>query len=306
VSRKLSNLMGQAPVNDPNGYIRDFVFLAFLIGNDFLPHSPALSVYDRGLDLLIDAYKRTISGSRKNLITQEDGHGGVFINLPLLGRFLSLSAETEQQQLSRLASKIARGESHPWPLLESAAERRSEDWLQEFKDGYYARYFSNADMREICQEYIMGCKWVLEYYVTGIPSWKWRYPFLRAPFARELADMINNGEYREASFPWSKPASPAEQIAYVFPPSLSVKILPLSYAKYVLRHPNMFPLEGRKNIEGVPVGREFLGHLELPAIDVATTEREMGALDVGDGHISAVERQHSEIFEAGKVEFITV
>jgi len=310
VSRKLSGLMGQSPVKDPNGFIRDFVFLAFLIGNDFLPHSPALSVYDRGLDLLIDAYKRIKAGSRGKLITQEDGHGGVFINLPLLGKFLALSAKTEGSQLLLLSQKIKRGENHAWPMLGTATRERSadtEEWLAHFKKDYYAAYFNNAGMTEICQEYILGCQWVLEYYMTGIPSWKWRYPFLRAPFAAELANMIANNEYKETSFPWSQPATPAEQIAYVFPPSLSVKILPVTYAAYVLQNQRWFPLHAKKNLEGISVDREFLAHLELPSIDISTTEKELSALKVPPSALASnTHRQYSEMFEAGKISFLTV
>ena len=36
--------------------IRDYVALCFLLGNDFLPHSPTLSIQDKGIDTLFEAY----------------------------------------------------------------------------------------------------------------------------------------------------------------------------------------------------------------------------------------------------------
>ncbi|KAF8001809.1 hypothetical protein HF325_004310 [Metschnikowia pulcherrima] len=40
--------------------IDDWVFMCFFVGNDFLPHMPALSVRDNGIDILIGCWKQVI------------------------------------------------------------------------------------------------------------------------------------------------------------------------------------------------------------------------------------------------------
>lgn len=37
--------------------IDDFIFMCFLVGNDFLPHIPCLRITDGGIDCLLLIYK---------------------------------------------------------------------------------------------------------------------------------------------------------------------------------------------------------------------------------------------------------
>ncbi len=52
-----SNVLSSSPW-DIERTIDDFVFLTFLIGNDFLPHLPALDIADQAFDLLYYTYKK--------------------------------------------------------------------------------------------------------------------------------------------------------------------------------------------------------------------------------------------------------
>ena len=38
---------------DKNNIINDFIFICYLMGNDFLPHLPSLDIYENAIDTLI-------------------------------------------------------------------------------------------------------------------------------------------------------------------------------------------------------------------------------------------------------------
>jgi 5'-3' exoribonuclease 2 len=46
---------------DVERFIDDFIFMCFLVGNDFLPHLPMLNIATGGIDVLLYLYKNRIN-----------------------------------------------------------------------------------------------------------------------------------------------------------------------------------------------------------------------------------------------------
>ena len=51
--------------------IDDYIFLSFLLGNDFITHTPSVDLHNGGFDLLMDLYGRFYLELKSNLVSLE-------------------------------------------------------------------------------------------------------------------------------------------------------------------------------------------------------------------------------------------
>lgn len=79
--------------------IDDFVFMCFLVGNDFLPHLPSLDIREGAIDTLMDLYKKLIP-VEGNFLTDN----GV-VHMGRVERFLHELGEVEDEVLRRRRMK---------------------------------------------------------------------------------------------------------------------------------------------------------------------------------------------------------
>jgi 5'-3' exoribonuclease 2 len=147
-------------------------------------------------------------------------------------------------------------------------EDKVPDYINLGETGWAARYydvhFHLKDRNEyeskkykmgICDQYIRGMIWTLQYYLTGQPDWTWEYPFHSSPTVHDLLEYvkspnINNSYkiYRELAIAAgtmtdfentkktseriaigglikankiTKPVSPLEQLMCILPPASS-------------------------------------------------------------------------------------
>ena len=61
-AREMSKLQGKE-INR----ITDYIFMCFLLGNDFMPHFPALNIRTVGIDVLLNVYRETLGKTNKYL-----------------------------------------------------------------------------------------------------------------------------------------------------------------------------------------------------------------------------------------------
>lgn len=201
-----------------NRIINDFIFLCFLVGNDFLPNIPSLEILQHGIDIMFDIYKNVCKDYSYLTINTDKG---VFFKRKSLQVFLGSFSEYEKGILSDKYNK--KDSFFPDPLLERhmhVTENKYTLDIKNYKKDYYHKKFNeNTDINNICQKYLEGLEWTLTYYTKGAPAWRWFYPFNYAPFSDDLAKSLDS--YKHTKFNPEEPILPFLQLLVILPPKSS-------------------------------------------------------------------------------------
>ncbi len=218
--------------------VYDYIFLCFFLGNDFMPHFPAVNIRTGGVDKMIQAYKATI-GNTRDLLT--DGTTIYWKNVRRLVQFL---ADNEEEFLKQETKQRDRKERHPLPnvteedklnqflnipLYDRSIEKRINPYKANWQERYYDNLFNmrpNAsNVRAVCPNYLEGLEWTMKYYTTGCDDWRWCYNYSYPPL---LSDLMHYIPITEKEFVVTKPANPVSelvQLCYVLPKQ-SLQYLP--------------------------------------------------------------------------------
>jgi len=202
--------------------INDFIFLCFMVGNDFLPHIPSIEIIERGIELILDVYKE--SGEIYGHITREINDRVEFLHIPLQN-FLSRIGNYEKENLE---SKLAKKDFFPDSLLENCATETSYGkWdvdIEKYKNEYFTSSFPKlTDEKILCHDYLEGMQWVLSYYTRGVPNWKWNFRYHYAPCASVLSKHVTT--FRFPIYTKTIPSTPFQQLLCVLPPK-SADLIP--------------------------------------------------------------------------------
>jgi len=218
--------------------VYDYIFLCFFLGNDFMPHFPAVNIRTGGVDKMLQAYKATIGGTR-DILT--NGTTIYWKNVRKLVQFL---ADNEEEFLKEETKKRDKKEKYPLPnitvedklnqflnipLYDRSIEKRINPYKSNWQERYYDNLFNmrptDVNIRALCTNYLEGLEWTMKYYTTGCADWRWCYNYGYPPLLSDLIHYIPNSE---KEFMVKKPENPVSelvQLCYVLPKQ-SLQYLP--------------------------------------------------------------------------------
>ena len=237
----LTQMDCSVPLQSSQSRIYDYIFLCFFLGNDFLPHFPALNIRTHGIQVLLDTYRKFIGKyPDRSFITISTNSDGTFnrkINWRWTSLFISELAKFEHQLI--LEEHVARDKfgKREYPVTtpkdkESAFNnipiiyRAEEQYIypQEkfWEERYYKTIFqinkdSGSDIRKLCLNYLEGLEWVFKYYTHGCPDWRWKYNYNYPPLLVDLQRFVPHFETDFIKPNTNKPFLPKVQLAYVLP-----------------------------------------------------------------------------------------
>mgnify|MGYP003386092395 CR=1 FL=1 len=230
---------------DRERLIDDFILLTFLVGNDFLPHLPALNIDENAFDVIFDAYKLLQSEKVEYLISN-----GEITNFSRLERFLSIIGEQEESILEKraldarikalrmnntLSKKQKKIQTEEMLNMAFTEGTQSEEGLLvkpshggTYQQEYYVDKFSedvtdlaqpdfaspahsiDAFVPSLMKEYIKGLMWCFQYYTQGCVSWEWYFPYHYGPMLKDVTDLENIA--KQIKFDLGAPLLPFQQL----------------------------------------------------------------------------------------------
>ena len=253
----------------------DYIFLCFLLGNDFLPHFPALNIRTHGIDTLLDIYARTL-GNKPGKFFVNDGKI-IWYHFYLFIRELCTSEHEFLLQEYDIRNRHSRKrwvDCDEETFLNNVPiiYRKEEMYILPKEKGWEQRYYfslfdtSDADfVKKVCINYLEGLEWVFHYYNGHCVNWKWCYNYEYPPLLVDLVKYIPNFEKTFLKTDQDAYCSNF-QLLYVMPGG-QYNILPPKLRQYISEQNIQF----FENYDFVWAFCRYFweGHVKLPIVDEA-------------------------------------
>jgi 5'-3' exoribonuclease 2 len=268
------------PLTSPLNFkaIDDFVAMATLLGNDFVPRLPSAFCGDSAMDNLIEVYVRNVL-PWGFLTTADDFH------LDQLERLLAGYAKMETVLFRQ--HQVRSGKMKP---EEAACGANNSAHVSAVDQSWRSVYYSSSSIGDsdsnrnaACASYVEGLRFVWRYYsmTSQKCSWSWFYRYHHTPFASDIAQFLHSkasaSKGIEPPLLEASPPLPYSQLLCILPPS-SAKLLPtvfrpvmssprfLSAASSEASFGSTFPNSWTIDYAGAG-GKDHLAVVELPFAD---------------------------------------
>jgi len=287
--------------------VYDYIFLCFFLGNDFMPHFPALNIRTGGIDKMLNAYRVTIKPTEyltdgktinwnnvRKVVTYLAKLEEVFIsnenksrdnkeryskqiyNNSLKDKIVSTSTSISTSTSEKEKEEKFR-QFEATPLNERDLERYINPYKPYWQTRYYRALFdiksdsTGLQTKDICLNYLEGLEWTLKYYTSGCPDWRWKYKYNYPPLLQDLIRFIPvfSNEFMPAKP--QNPVSELVQLCYVLPKH-SLSLLPPRLKEALLQK---YPEQYRDDCAFVWAYCRYFweSHIIMDEIDIDELER---------------------------------
>lgn len=250
--------MTKLQVNKNVDFMNDFIFLCFILGNDFLPHLPSLDIKKEGLDYIIEAYVQVYYELKQLIITfSNSNNNSVIINELFVNRLLIELAKKENHYCKHVLPEYQRMKYNRKCFLKDDCQK--ELWNienmtnmniydpiklgygepEEWKYRYYEHYYGVSENKKefvdmMIKYYLEGLVWVSKYYFEKCIDWQWQYPYNHGPFISDISNYMdsNNDIFKNINFTVKKNIPIMAQLLSILPPKCA-NLLPIKYGKLI-------------------------------------------------------------------------
>eukprot|EP01059_Diplonema_ambulator_P014249 TRINITY_DN25115_c0_g1_i2.p1 TRINITY_DN25115_c0_g1~~TRINITY_DN25115_c0_g1_i2.p1 ORF type:complete len:949 (+),score=285.82 TRINITY_DN25115_c0_g1_i2:35-2848(+) len=213
---------------DAERLIDDWLLSVVFVGNDFMPHLPAIYAGQHGMSTVVDSYVRAVVR--------------LWARTGEVQYLMNPDASLNPLAWSSFMHYVATAES---ATMRSKQKLKSDDpWTATYYNSIHSITGSQltvAEMREdMTQAYVEGLAWMGMYYLTPtIASWAWAYRHYQAPTARDIKNYFDLKVQANVKTVFlkdgSRPVRPLQQLMAVLPPA-SFSLLPEKVLARALEH----------------------------------------------------------------------
>jgi 5'-3' exonuclease len=216
--------------------IYDYIFICFLLGNDFLPHFPSLNIRTNGVQIILNTYRSVIGNFPERFFISIENNR---IQWKWVKVFITELSKTEQGNF--IGEYVLRNKMDKYQWSYSTKEekenvilntpiiyRTDEKYICPTEKGWQERYYNSLfscvkthdNIQKICINYMEGLEWVFKYYTNECPDWKWKYNYHYAPLLVDLCRYIpdNPKDFIYSGYATNMPFQSFIQLLYVVPP----------------------------------------------------------------------------------------
>ena len=263
--------------NSNNDTCSNYIFLCFFLGNDFLPHFPALNIRTNGIKNLNDSYLNVVTNN--NLIENDSLNWGEIKNLV---KDLSNYEEDFIIEEYAIRSKFKKRHFNPddpkyleerfnnLPILDMKVEEYIDPYKPNWQHRYYDKLFNieydKNLIKNICINYLEGLEWTFKYYNAGCPDWTWYYKYHYPPLLEDLVKYIPTFNTTLIEDKNTYPIHEYTQLSYVLPKN-SLNLLPTKIQQFLTKN---YPDLHNDNCKILWYFCRYFweSHIELPHIDI--------------------------------------
>lgn len=287
----VTDISNSTSANDTNIYyskIEDYIFICFLLGNDFMPHFPSINIRINGLTILLDLY-RSLFGIGKHLI--KDGKIA-WSNFKLFVRKLAENEEMfikENYDLREKKNKkfypTSNDKEKEQRFVEIPSwERNVEKFINPHEKSWEFRYYYSLfginiknvteeenekkpdNVSNICYNYLETIQWTYYYYSGECINWSHCYKYHYPPLLIDLYKYIPHFDSEIIVKNNKDIIHPYVLLSYVLPKN-SLNLLPPKIHNYLLKN---YEIHYREDYRFLYAFCKYFweGHVKFPSLEI--------------------------------------
>lgn len=199
--------------NSPN-LIEYYVFLCFLIGNDFIVNLTFMKFRNNSLEILLEIYKKICNYLKQNILIKNGDQYN--INYMFLSKFINELSTIEDEEMKKATIEYDKFRPfnktfdkkdiikqydyklEQYPVLNKKKDKILSGINNDWRSKYYYYLFdttSGEEIKDVCHNFLESLEFTLDYYYHQKYHKTWYYRYKYSPTILDLSNYLQSLNY---------------------------------------------------------------------------------------------------------------